>query len=208
MIPIIPIVLIYGMYSNTPLEIKDIIVVYPSFTQAAYQSHGFYDYYNHGCDISCLTVHFNQSDPNQMSSSRNAFKMFKAYGFKLIDDSYLDSNPLILSHYKKVVLLHNEYVTQTEFESITNHPNVLYLYPNSLYGLVQNNQNRTITLLNGHSYKQEGNGFEWKYDNTRFEFDRSCNNMEFYHIPNGTQINCYPEYSLNNGKIWNEVLHQ
>ena len=78
------------------LDVKQIILVYPSFTEAAYNPNGFYDYYNHACGVKCLTVHFDLNDSKQMSSSRNAYKMFKEYGFKLIDDSTLDANPNIL----------------------------------------------------------------------------------------------------------------
>ncbi|MDE1727505.1 MAG: hypothetical protein KGH89_09650, partial [Thaumarchaeota archaeon] len=35
---------------------KNTVFIYPSFTQAAYGSHGFYDYYRKQCDSSCLTV--------------------------------------------------------------------------------------------------------------------------------------------------------
>ena len=35
---------------------EDVAFVYPLFTQAAYGSHGFYDYYNKKCGSECLTV--------------------------------------------------------------------------------------------------------------------------------------------------------
>ena len=190
------------------LRKEQIIVIYPSFTEAAYNPNGFYYYYNKACGVQCLTVHFNDSDSRQMSSSRNAFKIFKQEGFKLIDDSKLDSNPDILKNYSKVIVLHNEYVTQTEFNAITSHSNVLYLYPNSLYGKVQNNHNGTITLLEGHGYKTKGNAFGWKDDNTRYELDRDCKNLKFYDVTNGRQINCYPEYSMDNSTIALEIMHR
>ena len=99
-------------------------------------------------------------------------------------------------------------MTQKEFDAITNHPNVLYLYPNALYAKVQNNGNHTITLLQGHSYKMKGNGFGWTDDNTRFEHDRTCKDMQFYKVNNGYQLNCYPEYSMNNSTIWNQILEK
>ena len=52
----------------------------------------------------------------------------------------------------------------------------------------------------------EGNGFNWKDDNTRFEMDRSCKDLKFYDVSNGRQINCYPEYSMNNVIIAEEIM--
>ena len=53
-----------------------------------------------------------------------------------------------------------------------------------------------ITLIKGHGYPvpEISNGFDWKYDNTNpYEFDKDCLNWEFYDIPNGKMLNCYPE---------------
>jgi hypothetical protein len=71
-------------------------------------------------------------------------------------------------------MLHKE-----EFNAITNHPHVVYLYPNSLYAKVSIDYwNNTTTLIRGHGYpdKTLGNGFGWKFDNSKFEYDRECAN--------------------------------
>ena len=45
-------------------------------------------------------------------------------------------------------MLHNEYVTQAMFDAITNHPNVIYLYPNALYAEIEvDYENNLITLI-------------------------------------------------------------
>ena len=109
-------------------------------------------------------------------------------------------------------MLHNEYVTKREFEAIINHPNVIYLYPNSLYAQIEfNEDNNTITLLRGHSYPEKNiaNGFGWEYDNTHpYEFDRNCYSWKFYEINNGFMLNCYPEkLIIIEPKLLLEILH-
>lgn len=209
-ISLVGIVGVYFVITNQDpipnFDTSKIIVVYPSFTEAAYGKNGFYSYYHGYCNKKCLTVHVIVNGSNQMSSSRNAYNIFKEKGYNLIDDFQLDNNPRLLKQYDKVIILHNEYVTQNEYNAITNHPNVIYLYPNSFYAKVQNNHNGTITLLRGHGYPPGIlNGFDWKYDSSRFEFDRTCNNMSWIDIPNATQLNCYPEYSIYNQTIWNKI---
>ena len=91
----------------------------------------------------------------------------------------------------------NEYVTRTMFDAITNHPNVVYLYPNALYAEIEVDYiNETITLIRGHNYPEPEiiNGFDWEFDNTHpYEYDSLCADMEFYQIENGWMTNCYPE---------------
>lgn len=141
-----------------------------------------------------------------MSSSRNAFKIFKQLGYAMVNDQQLDKNPEILKKYKKVIVLHNEYVTQREFNAITTHSKVLYLYPNSLYAKVILNANNTITLSRGHGYPNgTKNGFDWRDDTTKYEMDRDCNNMKFINVSNGVALNCYPEYSMVAKIIWDEI---
>jgi hypothetical protein len=131
--------------------------------------------------------------------SMNAVKVLKSLGYQTITDIDIDKNPAILKKYDKIILLHNEYVTQREFDAITNHPHVIYLYPNSLYAKVSINYwNDTVTLVRGHGYpdKTIRNGFDWKYDNSKFEYDRECNSWHFDEITNGIMLNCYPEGRL------------
>jgi hypothetical protein len=93
-------------------------------------------------------------------------------------------------------LLHNEYVTQREIAAKTTPPHVLYLYPNSLYAKVKiNYSNDTVTLVRGHGYPNStiANGFGWKFDNSKFEYDRECTDWHFDEIDNGMMLNCYPE---------------
>ncbi len=89
---------------------------------------------------------------------------------------------------------------KTEFDAITNHPNVVYLYPNALYAEVTfDEQENSITLVRGHGYPtpEITNGFDWKFDNTHpYEYDTECENWEFHSIDNGYMLNCYPEKRL------------
>ena len=116
----------------------------------------------------------------------------------MITDVDVDKNPDILQNYEKIILLHNEYVTKKQFDAVTNHPNVVYLYPNALYAEVETNyEDSTITLKRGHNYPENSirNGFDWKYDNSPMEYDTDCNEWKFDRIDNGWMLNCYPEGS-------------
>ena len=119
-------------------------------------------------------------------------------GYSSITDIEIDKNPSILQQFDKVIMLHNEYVTRVMFDAITNHPNVIYLYPNALYAEIEvNYTDETITLIRGHDYPPEdpvSNGFDWEFDNTHpYEYDSLCKSLEIYKIENGRMTNCYPE---------------
>ncbi|MCE9652122.1 MAG: hypothetical protein K8Q89_03560 [Nitrosarchaeum sp.] len=171
------------------------IVIYPIFTASAYNSPGFYDYYKGQCDYNCLTVPIKLILRAEVGG--NGAQILKLLNYKFLSDIDIDKNPDILKKFDKVILLHNEYVTQNEFDAITSHPKVIYLYPNALYGKIDANyDNNTITLIKGHGYPDASidNGFNWKFDNTHpYEFDRECKNWEFYNIDNGKMLNCFPD---------------
>ncbi len=187
-----------GVYDekNKPL------FIIPVYTASAYSENGFYDFYKGKCDY-CLTTKIRTIDELTEQSSANAVKVLELLGYDSITDIELDKNPNILSKYDKVIVLHNEYVTKNMFNAITSHPNVIYLYPNALYAEISINfVDNTISLIRGHEYPNENitNGFDWEFENTNpYEYDKECNNWEFYDIPNGKMLNCYPEQ-----KIWKD----
>ena len=171
------------------------VVVYPYFTYSAYAEPGFYTYYRGECD-DCTTTKLVQ--PKILyTSSGLGHQALTLLGYPTITDVDIDKNPNILQQFDKVIMLHNEYVTRTMFDAITNHPNVIYLYPNALYAEIEVDYiDETITLVRGHNYPESGitNGFDWEFDNTHpYEFDSECANMELYKIKNGWMTNCYPE---------------
>ena len=171
------------------------VVVYPYFTYAAYAEPGFYTYYRGECD-DCTTTKFAQ--PSTLyTSSGNGHQALTLLGYPSITDVEIDRNPGILQQYDKVIILHNEYVTRTMFDAITNHPNVLYLYPNALYAEIEvDYADETLTLIRGHGYPEPHitNGFDWEFDNTRpYEFDSDCLDMQLFKIDNGWMTTCYPE---------------
>ena len=175
---------------------QNVIAVYPFFTNVAYNEPGFYTYFRGECDT-CTTIPF--TNPELFfAASGNAFQALSLMGYKLTDDMAIDKNPDMLKKYDKVIMLHSEYVTRNMFDAITNHPNVIYLYPNALYAEIEvDYENNLITLIRGHDYPPEdpvSNGFDWKFDNTHpYEYDIECLTMEFYKIDNGWMTNCYPE---------------
>jgi len=171
------------------------VVVYPYFTYSAYHEPGFYTYYSGECD-DCTTTKLVQP-AIQYTSSGIGHQALTLLGYATITDIDIDKNPSILQQFDKVIMLHNEYVTRAMFDAITNHPNVIYLYPNALYAEIEVDYiAETITLIRGHNYPEPEikNGFDWEFDNTHpYEYDTECLEMELYSIKNGWMTNCYPE---------------
>jgi len=171
------------------------VVVYPYFTSVAYTEPGFYTYFRGECD-DCTTTKFAQPTPIYTSSGMG-HQALTLLGYTSITDVEIDKNPSILQQFDKVIMLHNEYVTRTMFDAVTNHPNVLYLYPNALYAEIEVNYiDETITLIRGHNYPEPEitNGFDWEFDNTHpYEYDSECQSMDIYKIKNGHMTTCYPE---------------
>ena len=174
---------------------KNAVVIYPIFTQAAYEKNGFYYYYNKKCDSRCLTIPFATGPNPTYPTSITGGLVMSLLNYPFITDIDVDKDPTILKKFAKIFVLHNEYVTKKEFDAITNHPNVVYLYPNALYAEVKVDYKKsTITLVKGHGYPSSNilNGFNWKFDNSKYEYDFECKNWKFDKIKNGKMLNCYP----------------
>jgi hypothetical protein len=182
-----------------PSTSRKIAYMYPIFTQAAYDNNGFYDYYNKKCNTSCITIPIPSDIKGSYPSSIATAFALTLLNYSSINDIDIDKNPDILKKYDKIIILHNEYVTQKEFDAITHHPNVVYLFPNALYAKVNiDYQQGTITLIKGHGYPTANikNGFGWKNDNSKYEYDFQCNHWNFYSVNNGKMLNCYPDYRV------------
>lgn len=183
-------------------ELKTVFV-YPIFTQAAYSENGFYYYYKGKCDSSCLTVVIPKL-AGYYSASGYASTVLTLLGYPFVTDVDIDINPDILKQYDRIIILHNEYVTKKEFDAITSHPDVIFLYPNALYAEVKADYtSNTITLVRGHGYPDNHirNGFDWRDDNSKYEYNVFCDNWAFYHSKdNFVMLNCYPEYKILYGK--------
>jgi len=175
---------------------ENAVVVYPIFTQSAYSENGFYYYYHKFCDEKCLNVQVGSIGDGNFNSSDVSYQVLKILGYPIITDVDVDRDPAILDSYNKVIILHNEYVTKREFDAITGHSNVLYLYPNALYAEVQyDKDSNKIKLIRGHNYPEPTitNGFEWEIDNSSQEYDKECLNWQMKEVKNGLMLNCYPE---------------
>jgi hypothetical protein len=198
---------IYKQLNYNPNE--NTIVIYPLFTAAAYTEPGFYTYFRGECDQKCLTIRINGEYTPVFSSSGNGFQVLNLLGYDIVSDIDVDQNPKILEKYNKVIVLHNEYVTKKEFNAITSHPKVIYLYPNALYAEVKvDYQSETMTLIRGHSYPEPeiSNGFGWKYDNSNLESNTNCKDMGFDKIENGWMLNCYPENAIHQSKVLLQMI--
>tara|TARA_B110001454_G_scaffold99660_1_gene94152 strand:- start:382 stop:1269 length:888 start_codon:yes stop_codon:yes gene_type:complete len=204
-------------YSNLKNDKKS-AVVFPIFTAAAYSEPGFYTFYRGECDgefhgvlfrdDDCLTVKLEDEYNPLFTSSANGLQVLNLLDYDIITDISIHQNPEILLSYEKIILLHNEYVTYIEFDAITSHPNVIYLYPNALYAEVNFDEELwKISLVRGHNYPEITirNGFDWKFDNSPDEYDVKCEDMKFSKIDNGWMLNCYPENVLHKSK---ELLQQ
>src|SRR5690348_8856277 len=158
---------------------EDVVFVYPIFTQGAYEHNGFYDYYNKKCGSECLTLHIPSKITPTYGASLTATVVLTLLNYSYITDVDVDKNPDILKKYNKVIVLHNEYVTKREFDAITSHPHVIYLFPNALYAKVRTDYaNNTFTLIKGHGYPIQSisNGFDWAFDNSNLEYNIKCEN--------------------------------
>ncbi len=172
------------------------VFVQPIFTEAAYSNDGFHYYHSKKCYSDCLTAHIPRNYTGSFASSKESNSVLSKQRFSHITDIDIDKNPQILKKYDKVILLHNEYVTRNEFNAITQHPHVIYLYPNALFAEIKvNYDNDTISLVRGHGYPHKSiqNGFGWEFDNSKFEYDVACHKWHFYDIDNGKMLSCYPE---------------
>jgi len=202
----------FDMYNEVAVwnDPQKTAVVYPYFTYVAYNEPGFYTYFRGDCD-SCTTTKFSPSSllNNEYVTSGLGHQALTLLGYTALSDEEIDMNPSILQQFDKVIMLHNEYVTRTMFDAITNHPNVFYLYPNALYAEIEVDYiDETITLIRGHNYPEPEiiNGFDWEFDNTHpYEYDSLCLELEIYKIENGRMTNCYPEnlFLQNTGQLFN-----
>ena len=187
----------YNDYEDLRSTTKS-VVIYPIFTQSAYEWGGIHDFYAGYCD-SCLKTKIQDYYEKTFAASGNGYRILEFLGYEIIDDIDIDKNPSILEKFDKVILLHNEFVTKAEFDAITTHPKVIYLYPHALTSQVKTNYSEnTITLVRGPGFPvgHITNGFDWEFDNSEFFNDWSCIDWKFYEITNGYMLNCYPETEL------------
>jgi len=172
-------------------------VVYPIFTQSAYDWNGIHDYYTGYC-ATCTTTKLATSYEKTFAASGNGFRILEFLGYQVIDDADIDKNPSILDGYDKIILLHNEFVTKAEFAAITHHPNVVYMYPGSLRSeITADYDNNIISLVRGPGFPTSDikNAFDWE-SNQQYFSDWECSSWKFYETENGRALNCYPETFL------------
>jgi len=193
------------LYSNND---TNAVMIYPIFTQKAYEKKGFYDYYNGSCTI-CYNISISNTtiSPNYVTGL-GGYDYLSKLNYKHITDIDVDKNPDILKHYDKIILLHNEYMSRAEFDAIRNHQNVIYLYPNAMYAEVSvDYQKQTMSLVRGHGYpdKSIDNGFDY-VTSSKHEYDLNCKNYKWESRPNGIQPTCWPEFLIKSDRSILQVI--
>lgn len=196
-----------------PKEVLDdgVLLIYPRFTEIAYAPDSFYAYYNGACDTSCLTQPLDREKGHRYVLGLNGFDVLN-HNYISASDLFLDTDTVLkdieINDFHTIILFHNEYMTQKLFDEITSHPNVVYLYPNSLYAEVSVHEN-TMTLVRGHGYPSPdiANGFGWKHDNTEQEDDCTAGEWNFYKVSNGIMLDCYPENIIKSDMGLQEYIH-
>ena len=175
------------------------VVIYPTFTSAAYQEPGFYTYFKGACDESCITNLSFENPRFEYTSSGLSAQILYHVGYDFLTDIDVDQNPEILQNYDTVILLHNEYLTKKAFDAISVHPNLIFLSPNALYAEIDvDYDTNTMTLIRGHQYpppEKPANGFDYEIEEEfhHYEYDAECLEWEFIEIENGFHLNCYPD---------------
>lgn len=178
-------------------EKTKVVVIEPIFTGTAYNDGGFYDYWKEKCDESCLNIPICFDCLLNLDAifgkNEKALIIFEYLNYPIITDYDFAINPEIINEYDTVIMLHNEYVTREMYDSITQHPKVMYLYPNALYNEVFLDGKNIYLKDTAHNY----NHFGWEFENTDpYEFDRDCKDWKFREIPQGVQLLCYPEKAI------------
>jgi hypothetical protein len=200
------------LYKDIAVMDVNAIVILPVFTSSAYSENGFYEYFFDRCD-DCTTVKIVENNYLRFfEASQMGAGVLQTLGYKTITDIDFEKNPNIIEKFDTVILLHNEYVTQSMFNAIINHPHVIYLYPNALYAEIEvDYKNNEITLIRGHGYPESTieNGFDWEFDNTHpYEYDVKCSDWKFYKISNGEMLNCYPEHKIFQDELMLKTLKE
>ena len=177
------------------------VVIYPTFTSAAYSEPGFYTFFRGECDESCITDLSFANPTLHFTSGSIATQLLYLFGYDFLLDETVDKNPEILKSYDKIILLHNEYVTKKMFDAISTHPNIIYLFPNALYAEIDvNHDEKTMTLIRGHNYPEFeiANGFDYEIEQRfhDYEYDTDCFDWEFIEFENGYALNCYPDLMI------------
>jgi len=164
------------------LENDKTIIIRPILTESAYRTNCWYEINNTSC-----MIHESDTQRSNYGGSQLG-RIFIKLQYDMITD--LEVNSTILNQYNKVILLHNEYVTQEEYNTIMNHSNVFYLYPNALYKFVTVDNN-IMTL--GNFTGNEKSLSQW---GTVDEFNNCLFNYEIVKYDNGRGLSCYPESAM------------
>ena len=208
------------------------IVIFPTISLHAYSQQCIWDYYvpaTEDCKIIQLDSEIDLSSMNDniwlnpafienvsghflYNTNLASFQTLQLLNYEMLSDLEIEKNPNILENYDKIIVLHNKYVSKKIFDTITNHPKVIYLNPGALSEEVSIDfTNNTITVLSPIKYPEEKNyrnDFFWAYDNTDKEFE-DCymiDDPKFEIVSNGIMTNCFSDNLLAKSKDFLKII--
>ena len=159
-------------------------IVKPIFTHSAYQKGAFYTFYDHHTnddttqyDLTMLTTQVLNGWGQSRGALVHFYPLINNNTINVITDIDVHNNDI--TQYNKLILLHNEYVTQQYYDNLRNfveRGGTLILFDaNSLYAeVLYDNVANTITLRLGHSWSFDGTRAEksvaerWEQENQEF----------------------------------------
>lgn len=178
---VIPFVLAFTDYPRA--NNHDTLLIYPTFTEQAYQKNGWYD----NPEIKTVSLSTPLDDRMKYGAGQHVYYQIHTE-MDITNDIVVSRNPDMLKSYDTVVLLHNEYITVSEYNAIMNHSNVIYIFPNSLYRYVEFDDNDTMTLIN-----ETGNPMSLSKTQYTDEFS-NCLGHSRVEYSNGKGLSCYPRW--------------
>ncbi len=122
-------------------------------------------------------------------SQKEAISRFLKLRSGMVTDLDVINNTRLINFQKTIIILDNVYVTQNVYDAIRNHDNVIYLYPNSLSGLVQVEDGKMrVVEYAGRNYSD-------------------CEAWDFRDVPSGVRIKCNPTVELwkHDKSIWDFI---
>jgi hypothetical protein len=175
---------------DEPIIKKRIAFVEPTFTDAAYNVDGFYEFYfkyphipkgvNVTTDLNLMTAEIPQETDRIyfMPFAERLKKLVPEAEISIIRDQDVHNGALLsrdgTNTYDLLLLLHNEYVTQEEYDSfknfVKNGGTIIFIDSNIFYAEVTYDEDTcSVTLVKGHDWEFDGTAVRKSVSERYFE---------------------------------------